>query len=500
MSNQSVTVLTPSARRHTVKLGPNTTLLQVLEQTCEKYKLDSNRHELKHHNKTVDLSAMFRFSGLPNNSLLEMVETSKVRRESAMEIVIQTESGDRLSGTFRPENLLHEILQELCPDHNQNAVIIYMRKEIFGEELKKTQLRSLGLTGGKAMLRLMHRNPEELKVQANVSAPLLPKVNPVPAEDRFRISTERTLRDLNVPGSSTEEPMQIEEHQEDVEKPQASLEDKSQEHLVENSPESKKLKFEVNSKKEDAISAEEMKKLEEEIKIIGDNDAVIFSLDSAQRVQERDLPDSFFDLTIDDVRLLLRDLKDQVKSLDDAPLMTAKLRDMENDQKILKLLQYKKTVIRIQFPDRHVLQATFNPIDTIETVTNLVRKHLEDPNLSFHLFTTPPKEILPLKSRLVELKCVPQAVIHFGVEEEDTKGNFLKQDHLQNLTSADAAILLAMRSRGLSYFQVPERQMEDTDMQAVGEASTSKPRIPENFQKSSSSSSSKTPKWFKLSK
>lgn len=113
---------------------------------------------------------------------------------------------------------------------------------------------------------------------------------------------------------------------------------------------------------------------------------MVFSLDSFQRVhQESDLPDSFFDLTVDDVRLLLKDLKDQAKSLDDAPLLTAKLRDMENDQRILKLLQYKKTIIRIQFPDRYILQLTFNPIDTIEKVMSVVQNYLENEELRFYL-------------------------------------------------------------------------------------------------------------------
>lgn len=43
------------------------------------------------------------------------------------------------------------------------------------EALEKTTLKSLGLSGGKAILRLLYRDHEQLRTQAHVSTPLLPK-------------------------------------------------------------------------------------------------------------------------------------------------------------------------------------------------------------------------------------------------------------------------------------------------------------------------------------
>jgi len=43
------------------------------------------------------------------------------------------------------------------------------------EALEKTTLKSLGLNSGKAILRLIYRDHEQLKTQAHVSTPLLPK-------------------------------------------------------------------------------------------------------------------------------------------------------------------------------------------------------------------------------------------------------------------------------------------------------------------------------------
>lgn len=48
--------------------------------------------------------------------------------------------------------------------------------QVYGKEaLEKTTLKSLGLNGGKAILRLIYRDPQQVKTQAHVSTPLVPK-------------------------------------------------------------------------------------------------------------------------------------------------------------------------------------------------------------------------------------------------------------------------------------------------------------------------------------
>lgn len=97
-------------------------------------------------------------------------------------------------------------------------------------------------------------------------------------------------------------------------------------------------------------------------------------------------PDDFFDLTVNDAKTLLRQAKQLCAELEDAPLMTAAQRELEKDKKVLTLLhQYKKTVLRIKFPDRTVLQGTFSPVETISEVEKFVAGYLENPKLKFHL-------------------------------------------------------------------------------------------------------------------
>lgn len=113
---------------------------------------------------------------------------------------------------------------------------------------------------------------------------------------------------------------------------------------------------------------------------------MLFSLETAQAVPSEDLPDDFFELTIDDARKILRDVKKQRHNMDNAPLVTSAFRDLEESKKQLRHLnKYKKAIIRVQFPDRTVLQGTFTPVDTIDDVMKFVREYLEDKSLNFYV-------------------------------------------------------------------------------------------------------------------
>jgi tether containing UBX domain for GLUT4 len=72
--------------------------------------------------------------------------------------------------------------------------------------------------------------------------------------------------------------------------------------------------------------------------------------------------------------------------MEEAPLVTNAQRGLEESKRVLSQLnQYRQTVIRINFPDRTVLQGTFSPLETISTVMKFVQGHLENPETEFHL-------------------------------------------------------------------------------------------------------------------
>lgn len=128
---------------------------------CQKHQFDANEYDLKHHKRILDLSLMYRFTGLPNNAQLEMVEAQKKRQEQEVVLVIQSVDGARSEGTYKPSVSLGDVLQELCPAERllTDLIVIYMRTEVPHDKLAETTLKQLGLVGGRAILRLIRRDP-----------------------------------------------------------------------------------------------------------------------------------------------------------------------------------------------------------------------------------------------------------------------------------------------------------------------------------------------------
>lgn len=133
---------------------------------CEKYKFDPNEYDLKHHKRILDLSTSFRFSGLPNNAQLEMVDAQKKRQDVEVELVLQLANGTRLDGKFKPNTVLLDIIQQICPNEltGSDLCTIFMRTEISSDKLGSTSLKDLGLISGSAIIRLMHRDPNAAKM------------------------------------------------------------------------------------------------------------------------------------------------------------------------------------------------------------------------------------------------------------------------------------------------------------------------------------------------
>lgn len=174
---------------------------------------------------------------------------------------------------------------------------------------------------------------------------------------------------------------------------------------------------------------------------------MLFSLETVHAMPSEDLPDDFFDLTIEDAKNLLRDVRMQQHVIVNSPLMTSALRNLEESKKQMsQLSKYKKAIIRIQFPDRTVLQGTFKPTETIRDVTEFVCDYLEDKLIPFYLYSTPPKKILEDTENLFQLGFVPGALIHFGTNNTEYK-NYVRTELQDKFTSNSLASLAAAKMR-----------------------------------------------------
>ncbi|KAL5277807.1 ASPSCR1 family protein [Megaselia abdita] len=462
-NNKKVVVLTVHGRRQTVPVTPSTTILQVLETVCKKHEFESDGFGLKHHNKALDVSQMFRFSGLPNNCTLEMFELESKRTLQNVELCVQLETGERFQETVPPSIVLIDALKKLCPQQlssMKNPVIVYMRTEFYGRDLEDKTLKDIGINQGRSLFRLLDKNPEDLKTQANVYVPL--KQTEKPKEEESR-SVSKSNKGVSGGFALTKDLIQSIKKKDDIEieevdrppspdfhpQPSTSKGSSSQE------PKSKKYDWgestgqsisgKVEQKKEEPEEVEsEDIELEDDPQIvpIGERNALLFSLDSSQKFIE-DLPDSFFDLSVHDLKLVLRDLNKIKNGSAEDPLLTARMREAALERERTEAIQhYKTTIMRIQFPDRLVLQGKFKSTEKVSDIYDFVRNFLGE-DFKFHLFTIPPKVIPGPELTLYEARFVPKAVVHFGLEEESkTPGQdrvYLKKEFLDKLSTFDGA-------------------------------------------------------------
>jgi tether containing UBX domain for GLUT4 len=456
-----------------------------------------------------------------------MVESDKKRVEQNIVICLQLEDGSRLNQNYHPSKSLHEIITDLCPEKSsddQNPIVIYMRSEYHGESLKTTTLKSLGLNGGSALLRLINSDPESLKVQANVSAPLPQKPKeeqevksvekPMPKaqsmkSDAFQLKSAEDLKPSEEKKVKVEEQMEVDEQAATA---TIALEDgENKEKLIESTPNDEtKIEEEVI---EDPV-----------INILDDRGTIIFSLDSIQTFSN-ELPDSFFELTESEVRRLYQDLRNQVEEMNNAPLMTLELRKLEENKKILnQLATYKSCAVRIQFPNRYVIQTKFSTVDTISAVMNFVKDFLINPDIDFYfckfffhsssdqkfyfilfffivnfyffpcrfeLDLTPPKTILDKDLTLVEANCVPSALLHFGCDQTT---DLLKPEYLDKLSSGTGASRVLLKSN--------DKQSSSSAPSTSSSLTATSSSQPKNFMESKASAkpSGNVPKWFKTNK
>ncbi|CAL8332197.1 unnamed protein product [Merluccius merluccius] len=529
-SSAAVTVLTPNGRRQTVKVSPNTLLLQVLEDVCKKHEFNPNDHGLKFQRSVLDLTLQWRFASLPNNAKLEMVPSTRKQTtaDSQVRIGLQLEDGSRLQGSFSCGQNLWELITHfpetrcvLLVQSGSTPVCVYMRDKVSGEEaLKTTTLKSLGLTSGSAIVRLLLKNnktPEEdgrdaMETAAMAIAPVVQENKPNSSQSSDGLAAsqpetlavkvpvctptpKRSVEAIPVPAATTapippEVPPATQGASglqgnsasampvEDGERagpsglvsaqpalphptPAASFTPFSgggqrlggpaaggAGHLLSSSasssvasiatggsPKAKKAKPSRNSNAKGQVNQRDVDmELREDVLEPVEREALIYHLDSGPQQQNdhQELTDEFFEVTVDDIRKRFAQLKSERRSLEETPLMTKALKESQLKE---KMERYPKVVLRVQFPDRHVLQGFFRPLETVAAVRKFVRTYLQDPQLNFYLFLTPPKTILDESSvTLFQANLFPGALVYFG--SDVTTDCYLQREHLNACVSA----------------------------------------------------------------
>ncbi|XP_042305280.1 tether containing UBX domain for GLUT4 isoform X2 [Sceloporus undulatus] len=459
-SSSSVSVLAPNGRRVTVRVGPSTALLQVLEEVCRKQDFSPSEYDLKFQRTVLDLSLQWRFANLPNNAKLEMVPisrnragtetTKKVHRLEGQQLIQQDTPllelpwcelhcnwmmvlgskihfpPARLCGIFsiifhRPGNTWSTTVKSSL------SVFTCEMRSLEKTALEKTSLKSLGLTGGSAIIRVVTKktatssgyaetgNTEHLskELAGSTSSRKEPVGAPVPHTLVFSTSSSFSDDPALTKKCTDKQDWNKEPQDNSVacqppsehvpssfvpfvgggqrlgggSSPVAMISPASDVPLS-NLPTSLSSPGGPSKPKKSKNSQEKLKEKE-----CLDREPIVCHPDLQQPVDSvaQDLPDEFFEVTVDDVRKRLAQLQNERKRLEEAPLMTQAQREAQMKE---KLERYPKVVLRVYFPDRYILQGFFHPSETVGALRVFVKSHLADPEIPFYLFITPPRSIL----------------------------------------------------------------------------------------------------------
>ncbi|GJX04816.1 plant UBX domain-containing protein 2 [Tanacetum coccineum] len=134
-----------------------------------------------------------------------------------------------------------------------------------------------------------------------------------------------------------------------------------------------------------------------------------------------ELPDSFYNLSIDEVK---REAELRRKKLAESQLLVPK--SFKEKQAKAARKRHEKTVIRIQFPDGVLLQAFFNPREPTTALYEFVSSSLKDPSLEFELLhpVLIKRRVIPSFGEkaitLEEEDLAPSALIKFRPRETDS--------------------------------------------------------------------------------
>ena len=374
------------------------------------------------------------------------MDDATTRSSAVVILCLQSESGKRWQEEMSDGTTLWEAIERSgfmkeVPDKSENnavPVIVYMAKEVIGEEsLKKTTLRRLGLSSGRALARLLFRNPEALKDQAmsgQITARKDNESNPgknSPPRRAMRVDDGRSfLQKLRDEMKSDDIQKPVEQEPKDQEQKTVSKGEPEPGQNINLLPTSSPLPLSdtQDEQMETGHPQSEDEEVEEEpiLHYIGENNAVVFvsgNILRVNRVSGVDLSDAFYELTESDVRKLYQERVRAVKEAEEgSELLTSAMKEARREAKKLNTLQtYRKTVVRVQLPDQVALQATFLSGQTIGDVMNFLRQFLACPKMDFELFVAPPRTVLVPENSLLDAGCVPSANLYFSLKNKEVR-------------------------------------------------------------------------------
>nr|XP_043607213.1 plant UBX domain-containing protein 1-like [Erigeron canadensis] len=193
-----------------------------------------------------------------------------------------------------------------------------------------------------------------------------------------------------------------------------------------------------------------------------------------------ELPDEFYEFTAEDYYRMLSTKKE------DNVMKTRKIREAEQAARRSRIT---KAVIRVRFPDNHTLEATFHPSETMQSLADLLKKVVAQPDIPFYIYTTPPKkQIKDMSQDLYSAGFAPGAIVYFSYNESKgdveiaASGSFLKED--------------VMSLKGLEL--VAEQEKAEVSQATTTEPVAAAAQQPVQPRKATTDKKMVKPKWLKM--
>eukprot|EP00058_Branchiostoma_floridae_P021676 XP_002607166.1 hypothetical protein BRAFLDRAFT_118647 [Branchiostoma floridae] len=513
-ASMSVQILCPNGRRQTVKISSNTKLLQVLEEVCQKQGFSAQEYDLKHQRTILDLSVPVRYANLTNNAKLEMVKSTKARAEADVNICLQLESGERLKHPFppatnlwdvvrhfeaQPGRLVHRKVDDPSLLHTSSAPVAKpMRVTGSKSEPSRQSATSTSTHNVPRTSKSSDSQPMEVEETRPVQSVESMDTSHGPTEQEIEaMSQEEILQRLSPQERQVVDTMSSMIQQAYVQRPQPPTQAPAAPQQPAQGPSKPKKARSTTRPQQPATKQPSFADFKFPEASRG-QEVYVNELSEVDKRNVEDPTDDFFEVTVNDVRHMMADLSRARREMEDETMMTGAMRAQREVEMIQK---YPKTVIRVQFPDRTVLQGFFRPMETVPALTEFVKSNLADPTSSFYLYTTPPRYVLDKPSMtLYQAKLFPAVVVHFGSEVH--RDSYLKPEMLSTASAPLDADRVATRDKV---------QTSSDGAMGVSESAAAPPRprqqvfpAPEGGARAGQArgqqDGKKVPKWFKMGK
>ncbi|ETN75523.1 hypothetical protein NECAME_03713 [Necator americanus] len=512
----SVTVLCPNARRCPVKVTPGTLLKQVLEEACLKHGFDVEAYQLVGQKGRVDLSLPFRLSGLPNNATLEMVPSSSITSEAVVTIALEVPERTRMELKFPATASLLLILERFSPLYGEDLtrllfVFLYRHYDaklqyIGQKELERTTLSSIGITSGRYLIRYQ-RLPLTEELKAKISIRL---ADDTARKDALLLTYSQKIAE-NVNRATFEysgtpqfkEDLRFQSESEERE-PRAINEVPQTQNVATRSFDAPS--FSLPNQRVDGGGQPSLSRhpqqgssttamLTNPLVVPSDRQTVIFRRQSSTESSavESELSDEFFEIGLDDLKSLQKELHEEVQVHTQRALLPKKYVIEKNREN--KLKAYCHTVIRVPVGTEQIIQAQFLSAEPVSHLYDWVRS-ISSRNVVYSLHLAPNEKIEESESKnFVDVGIAPKSTVFVKCKGSNTNFESLICSDLMKCTKEEADKLsadwLSHNSKFVPFLGV----LAENDRNGKRPASSLNPMSPEPAHPPQKTGTA--PKWFK---